>query len=378
MRRSGLRGEHATAGFSRCFGRRGGCMAANGAGAAAGAGGRASRRLDAGIRCFSCGRNSPGRVGLMAMLDVNCLWLGGALGDLEQVCLLSMLRQGHKVRLFFYDKLTNVPSGIEISDAREIMPREELIVHRASGSPSLGSNKFRYLIMENDLGIWLDTDVILLSPLLKTQDYIFGWEEYNSINCAVFYSPKDSLLNEEIIEFISQRYPIPPFYDSEVRLELEQKSRSGFPVDVRDLPWGVYGPQALTYFVKKNCLLHFANPERVFYPVHWSDAHVLVSSKYNVNALISKITIAIHLWNSCLRRPSKIRPQNPVGKLLIEKGCFVERFAREQLGYRLSETVETLPNVSGPSPTDSGGVSRNAPCPCGSGKKFKHCHGRFA
>jgi preprotein translocase subunit SecA len=23
------------------------------------------------------------------------------------------------------------------------------------------------------------------------------------------------------------------------------------------------------------------------------------------------------------------------------------------------------------------GVSRNAPCPCGSGKKFKHCHGAF-
>jgi preprotein translocase subunit SecA len=23
-------------------------------------------------------------------------------------------------------------------------------------------------------------------------------------------------------------------------------------------------------------------------------------------------------------------------------------------------------------------VSRNAPCPCGSGKKYKHCHGQLA
>ncbi|MFX8466508.1 SEC-C metal-binding domain-containing protein [Acinetobacter baumannii] len=23
-------------------------------------------------------------------------------------------------------------------------------------------------------------------------------------------------------------------------------------------------------------------------------------------------------------------------------------------------------------------MPRNAPCPCGSGKKFKHCHGRVA
>lgn len=29
-------------------------------------------------------------------------------------------------------------------------------------------------------------------------------------------------------------------------------------------------------------------------------------------------------------------------------------------------------------PTTWGKIQRNAPCPCGSGKKFKHCHGRFA
>ena len=28
-------------------------------------------------------------------------------------------------------------------------------------------------------------------------------------------------------------------------------------------------------------------------------------------------------------------------------------------------------------PTTWGKVGRNEPCPCGSGKKFKHCHGKF-
>ena len=28
-------------------------------------------------------------------------------------------------------------------------------------------------------------------------------------------------------------------------------------------------------------------------------------------------------------------------------------------------------------PTTWGKVSRNAPCPCGSGKKYKFCHGRL-
>ena len=29
-------------------------------------------------------------------------------------------------------------------------------------------------------------------------------------------------------------------------------------------------------------------------------------------------------------------------------------------------------------PTSWGKVGRNEACPCGSGKKYKHCHGRFA
>ena len=29
-------------------------------------------------------------------------------------------------------------------------------------------------------------------------------------------------------------------------------------------------------------------------------------------------------------------------------------------------------------PATWGNPGRNDPCPCGSGKKFKHCHGRFA
>ncbi|MHA6300297.1 preprotein translocase subunit SecA [Devosia sp. CAU 1758] len=42
---------------------------------------------------------------------------------------------------------------------------------------------------------------------------------------------------------------------------------------------------------------------------------------------------------------------------------------------------EAVANFDGLPPVDPKlliGVSRNAPCPCGSGKKFKHCHGAFA
>ena len=39
----------------------------------------------------------------------------------------------------------------------------------------------------------------------------------------------------------------------------------------------------------------------------------------------------------------------------------------------------TLTAVRDPSePATWGRVGRNEPCPCGSGKKYKHCHGRYA
>jgi len=42
------------------------------------------------------------------------------------------------------------------------------------------------------------------------------------------------------------------------------------------------------------------------------------------------------------------------------------------------QEAEGIPEVDAETIASWGNVGRNAPCPCGSGKKFKHCHGRFA
>jgi len=48
-----------------------------------------------------------------------------------------------------------------------------------------------------------------------------------------------------------------------------------------------------------------------------------------------------------------------------------QQFAQEQ-------EEEGIPYVDPETIASWGNVPRNAPCPCGSGRKFKHCHGRFA
>ena len=54
---------------------------------------------------------------------------------------------------------------------------------------------------------------------------------------------------------------------------------------------------------------------------------------------------------------------------------FAERLARARASPatatgRRAPSIRTIP-------TTWGKVGRNDPCPCGSGKKYKHCHGRF-
>ena len=45
-------------------------------------------------------------------------------------------------------------------------------------------------------------------------------------------------------------------------------------------------------------------------------------------------------------------------------------------GVATLQRPRTNPKVDPNDPSTWGKVSRNAACPCGSGKKFKHCHGR--
>jgi preprotein translocase subunit SecA len=72
---------------------------------------------------------------------------------------------------------------------------------------------------------------------------------------------------------------------------------------------------------------------------------------------------------------------NPVA---LSAGASVEQTALEDLNARLSDidfSAQALAPAVARDPSDPatwGKVGRNEPCPCGSGKKYKHCHGQLA
>ena len=52
---------------------------------------------------------------------VSTLWLKGRIRKIDHVCLASMLANNLDVSLYCYDDLSNVPDGIKLKDANEIL-----------------------------------------------------------------------------------------------------------------------------------------------------------------------------------------------------------------------------------------------------------------
>lgn len=253
-----------------------------------------------------------------------------------------MLRQGHRVRLFGYGKITNVPEGIEVADARDVLPFERVIFDRRTGSPALGADVFRYALMSRGLGMWLDLDVLLLRPIHTIGAHVFGWESRKKINGAVLFLLRDSPLLADLVAFTGERHPIPPFFPFRRRVRLHWSKLRGRPVPIEDMPWGVFGPAALTHFVGRHGQRQLARAPEVFYPVQYADAHApfMASMTASVQAAMKPSTLALHLWNELLRSPSHLRPALSDGSLIVERDSFVERFARTELGFKFTSAAE--------------------------------------
>lgn len=286
---------------------------------------------------------------------LNSVWVGDRLGPLERLCVLSGLAAGHPFHIYSYepDKLEGVPPGAEVRDAAEVMGRERMTAYAECGSFVLGSNFWRYEMLRQGRGYWVDLDMLLLKPFDFDQDYVFGREQEGSINTAVMLAPPDCPLIEDLVQF-PQRVRRPPWFGAvrSARYYLT-RLRNG-PLGVEDLPWGTFGPQMLSYFVSRHGLEKFSSPPAVFYPVSWRNARCLYGPADEVEALLSEDTHAIHLYNSQLRDLAKAPP--PPGSFMAKQfqkfGISLEEVAMRPLspGKTAMRPAPLVPIVASASP----------------------------
>lgn len=265
------------------------------------------------------------------LLPVNMFWMGPRLSMLETGCMLSALRAGHAVTVFSYEKPSNLPAGIQWENAAGVLPRENFVLYRGQGA-ALGSNLFRYRLMEQQRGLWLDTDMLVLKPIIGDGTEIFGWQNQVLINSAVLFLPPHSPVLRDLLAFTSDLHPRPPFLDRRDRLKIGLRRAIGRPMHVSRMPWGVWGPNALTHFIRRNGCEGRAQPCDVFYPVPFEQCETLIRAGTAVEDRITPATRAIHLWNEGLRRLSGQQERLSEPGAGIDTDSFVGRYFIRELG----------------------------------------------
>ena len=273
---------------------------------------------------------------LPAPQAIGTYWHGLKLSRFEQVCLLSMLKQGHSVTLFCHDNVKGVPEGVEIRDAREITGDKSILMYKRdvrknkSPNPALFANLFRYKMI-NKLGmIWLDLDVFLLKELIPSNGYLFGWEgipnaweNRDIINNAVLALPYSSPTLKNLIDFCDDEYPIPPFFSWRYRCKLDIMKRIGKPVHVSYQKWGVWGPGALSYFLHENDEAKYAMKGRFLYPINNYKPNIYFLPSDKVQTVYLKDALCIHISSHARKY------FNEVGIKNIPKGSFLSNILNE-------------------------------------------------
>lgn len=233
---------------------------------------------------------------------IHALWIGKKLGEISRACLHSFVMRGHQVYLHTYADIEDVPEGVQCIDANKIIPESKIIKHNETGSYALFSDVFRYELMKQVDGIYVDCDVYCLKPILIPEHgYLLGFEDDEWINGAILRIPKESELINQLLKAAYDPQFVPPWYSSSRQFRLKAKKIFGMGKSLSDMPWGVIGPKAITYYVKKLNLSKLIQPIDIFYPVHYQCISQLCDANLKLSDITTSRTLGIHLYNEMLK-----------------------------------------------------------------------------
>lgn len=212
----------------------------------------------------------------------------------------SFVANGHAVRLHVYDEPANVPHGVTLADASEVLPREHLFAHRQSGSFALFADWFRYRLLRDRGGLWVDTDVVCLKPLDYGGEEIYGWQDGQTLNNAVLGLPRGHRLAEWMASVCEHPNRFLPYDSSKTRRRKLQ--RMLLRQHRADAAWGETGPQGLTAAARHLDCTASALPFWHFYPIHYMNWQTVFDGTLPADAPLVAGSYALHLWNEMARQ----------------------------------------------------------------------------
>lgn len=228
---------------------------------------------------------------------INMFWAGKRLGKLSTACMNSFLRMGHEVVLHCYAPPEDMPAGVATFDAAQLLPEEELLRHRKTGSVSLGSNRYRYLLIEAGLGLYADCDMFCVGDI-EDEGYVFGQEETGRINGAMLHYPPGSELSKLLLEATQSRYSMPLGISRSKQRIFGARRLIGVPRSVETIKWGVWGPNLLTHAVNTLDLWDRSAAIDIYYPVHFNQTQLFYEQGLSLADITTPRTKAVHLYHA--------------------------------------------------------------------------------
>ena len=232
---------------------------------------------------------------------VASLWIGDRLHYLNQLCLLSHVRHGHPTTLYCTDKVTNVPEGIEVRPATEIMDIDLDIVGRTSAS--FLSNVFRYKMIQKTNAIWIDCDAFCYRPFPDEMDNIYAGHGFRgALNCGVVYIPQKGELMDRLLDYYENLPDAPAWFNKQQRKKLERQDTSlPHAVRIYNAERTAFGPQAFTYFAQQTGDYEKAQTPDVLYPVPFQLNDVFYDPHGRVEGHFTDQTLSVHFYTNGTR-----------------------------------------------------------------------------
>jgi mannosyltransferase OCH1-like enzyme len=214
---------------------------------------------------------------------------------MERLCIRSFLANGHEFHLFTYGDVAGIPTGTVIHSADEILDRSRIFTYKGNGSVAGFANMFRYKLLLDRGGWWVDLDIVCLRPFDFSDEYVFASEPASD--------------GEVLTNAILKAARGSPFLDYLWQVCLER--------DPSKLVWGETGPRLIADAVGRFNLERFAKPANMFCPVSYRDWRSFITP----DALqeFGADTWAVHLWHEMWRRAQADKDR------IYPLGCQFER-----------------------------------------------------
>jgi Alpha 1,4-glycosyltransferase conserved region/Glycosyltransferase sugar-binding region containing DXD motif len=240
---------------------------------------------------------------------VQGLWVGTRLSVMERLSIASFLHHGHEYELFAYDNVEGLPAGAILSDANAILPASMIFQYRDHPSYAGFSNYFRYKLLLDKGGWWVDTDLVCVQPFDFNDPYVFSSElalDGRTVNSAgAIKAPAGSEAMAYAWSCCLARDP-------------------------KELTWGETGPRLVGQTIARFGLESHMQPAQAFCPVSFHEWKLLLEP--GVAWQFDDSTRAVHLWNEMWRRDGvdKDAPYAP--------DCLYERLKAKYLDLGTNHT----------------------------------------